>query len=227
MASALLELRRAAGFRSAKAFSEEMGIPLPTYSRYESQPNKIPLPAAWKLADRLGCSIDLVVGRSELVGGAEADADVRGPVQRLHDDLSPALKEAHSEYLSFLVAKNTDAKRRRADEARRRAERLCESLERAYLARVEERGDALEVLADPARLRDGFGEYVAERLSATGAEGEGAQKAREALMATYDGLHPATSGARLVVDPSADPEERERELELNAALVRALDGREA
>ena len=47
-----------------------MSILLGTYSRYERAPEGpdcgIPLPAAWAMADKLGCSIDLVVGREDI-----------------------------------------------------------------------------------------------------------------------------------------------------------------
>ena len=65
---ALQRLRREAGYRTAKEFAAEMGIPATTYSRYEracAGPGcGIPLPSAWAMADALGCSIDELVGRA-------------------------------------------------------------------------------------------------------------------------------------------------------------------
>ena len=47
-----------------------LNIPNSTYSRYERAPegpnSGIPLPAAWAMADKLGVSIDLVVGRDDI-----------------------------------------------------------------------------------------------------------------------------------------------------------------
>ena len=63
MASNLLELRKAAGYRNAGDFAEAHGIPTSTYTRYESNPNKIPLDRAWQLADFLNSTIDVIVGR--------------------------------------------------------------------------------------------------------------------------------------------------------------------
>ena len=63
MASALLELRKRAGFKNAKDFAAAEGIAEATYARYESSPEKIPLKSAWQLADRFGVSIDVIVGR--------------------------------------------------------------------------------------------------------------------------------------------------------------------
>lgn len=66
----LQRLRREAGYRSAKDFAEVLSIPSSTYARYERAVEGpecgIPLPSAWQIADALGCSIDLVVGREDI-----------------------------------------------------------------------------------------------------------------------------------------------------------------
>lgn len=66
----LQRLRREAGYRSAKDFAEVLNIPSSTYARYERAVEcpecGIPLAAAWQIADALGCSIDLVVGREDI-----------------------------------------------------------------------------------------------------------------------------------------------------------------
>ena len=66
----LQRLRREAGYRSAKDFAEVLHIPSSTYSRYERAVEGpecgIPMQAAWAMADELGCSIDLVVGRADI-----------------------------------------------------------------------------------------------------------------------------------------------------------------
>lgn len=66
----LQRLRREAGYSSAKEFAAVLNIPSSTYSRYERAPegpnSGIPLPAAWAMADELGVSIDLVVGRDDI-----------------------------------------------------------------------------------------------------------------------------------------------------------------
>ncbi len=63
----LQRLRREAGYATAKDFAAEVGVPASTYSRYERAPEGpdcgIPLPSAWAMADALGCSIDVLVGR--------------------------------------------------------------------------------------------------------------------------------------------------------------------
>lgn len=96
----LQRLRREAGYRSARDFASELGIPASTYSRYERQPEgpgmAVPLSAAWAIADRLGCSIDLVVGREDI------DAPDEHPVQSRYDALTGAGRALVDSYLDFV-----------------------------------------------------------------------------------------------------------------------------
>lgn len=95
----LQQLRREAGFRSGKEFADRLGIPAPTYARYERQPDGpetgIPMKAAWRIADALGCSIDLVVGR-------ELDEGEASRIQRMYNALTPGSRERLDEYLDFI-----------------------------------------------------------------------------------------------------------------------------
>ena len=95
----LQQLRREAGFRSGKEFADFLGVPAPTYARYERQPdgpdNAIPMKAAWRIADALGCSIDLVVGR-------DPDESEGSKVQRMYNALSDSSRERLDEYLDFI-----------------------------------------------------------------------------------------------------------------------------
>lgn len=125
MASALQELRKAAGFKTAKEFAAEMGIPPTTYSRYEATPDKISVEQAWKLADRLGVSIDLVVGRAALDAPAADPRDLRGPVQRAYDALSPRLRSSADEFLAFLAGRNADEARRAEAQEEARMDAMC------------------------------------------------------------------------------------------------------
>lgn len=96
----LQRLRREAGYRSAREFAEKLSIPASTYARYERQPESpgcaIPLGVAWSIADTLGVSIDLVVGRE----------DIDAPHPETLDDrasrLSRSARELLDEYLRFL-----------------------------------------------------------------------------------------------------------------------------
>ncbi len=89
MPSTLLQLRRDAGYRSAREFADKVGIPVPTYTRYESNPDRIPIKSAWSIADALGCTIDAVVGRLTI----EEVRSGRGEMQVWYDALSPEGQE--------------------------------------------------------------------------------------------------------------------------------------
>ena len=96
----LQRLRREAGYRSAKEFAEALGIPGSTYARYERAGDgadcSIPLPAAWQIADKLGCSIDLVIGREDI------DAPDPEGIQPRYDSLSPEGSALVDSYLSYV-----------------------------------------------------------------------------------------------------------------------------
>lgn len=95
----LQRMRREAGFRSAKDFAERVGIPISTYARYERAGDGpecgIPLPSAWAIADALGCSIDLVVGREDIDAAGDS-------IWERVEALSRTGREMHEDYLRFL-----------------------------------------------------------------------------------------------------------------------------
>ena len=97
----LQRLRREAGYHSAKEFAKKLGIPESTYARYERQPEGpdtgVPLSSAWRIADELGCSIDLVVGREDI------DAPKPKGIASVYEDLSRSSRELLDEYLRYLV----------------------------------------------------------------------------------------------------------------------------
>lgn len=96
----LVDLRRAAGYRSSKEFAAALGTPATTYSRYErtlADPDSgVPLRAAWAIADKLNCTIDAVVGRDEA-----DDANGRD-LNALYRSLSDEGKKRLDDYLLFL-----------------------------------------------------------------------------------------------------------------------------
>lgn len=96
----LQRLRREAGYRSAKEFAEAIGIPSSTYARYERAGDGadcgIPLASAWQIADMLGCSIDLVIGREDI------DAPAPEGIQARYDALSPEGRALVESYLSYV-----------------------------------------------------------------------------------------------------------------------------
>lgn len=65
--TALSDLRAEAGYKNAKDFAAALGVPTSTYSRWErgaqGPESALPLSAAWRIADKLGTTIDVIVGR--------------------------------------------------------------------------------------------------------------------------------------------------------------------
>lgn len=98
--SPLAELRKAAGYRSSKEFAATLGIPATTYSRYErtlaNPENSVPLRAAWAIADKLNCSIDVIVGR------ANDDITSNHNLNIFYRSLSDSGRTMLDEYVKFL-----------------------------------------------------------------------------------------------------------------------------
>ena len=63
MKTKLQKLRKAAGYKSAKAFAEHMGMNPGTYTAYEQGRRPLTFDIAWKIADELHCSLDELAGR--------------------------------------------------------------------------------------------------------------------------------------------------------------------
>ena len=91
----LKEIRKAAGFKTAREFAEVMGIPPTTYARYEQKLDHIPMPNAIRMADYLNVTLDSLVGR---VCGSEVEV---GEQQRLYDLLSPRGKARVDEFMAY------------------------------------------------------------------------------------------------------------------------------
>lgn len=182
MASALLELRKQAGFRNAKDFAAAEGIAEATYARYESSPEKIPLKSAWQLADRFGVSIDVIVGREHVDVSA-----MRGEVQDAYDALSEQSQASVSDYLAFLAQRDARDAREREAEARRRYDALCYRLEQVFLARLEESDPDLFAFGAGEKLREAFESYLNERADER--QEPEVRASVEQIMAAYDRAH--------------------------------------
>lgn len=88
----LMQLRKAAGYRSRDAFADFLGVNPRTYKTWESGERNMSFAQACMVADALGCSLDELAGRAEYVGSY---SDRRQAV--LNDDyahLSDAGKDA-------------------------------------------------------------------------------------------------------------------------------------
>ena len=182
MASGLQELRKRAGYKTARDFAEMAGIPFTTYARYESSPEKIPLTAAWRLADEFGVSIDVIVGRDE-----PAPAEERGEVQLRYDALAPEFQSSLDDYLDFLTAKNADETQRKAEAERRRAEALCARLDSLFLAELDRNEPGVALSATAAELRERFKQYLERR--AIERHEPGVRDSMGKIMAAYDRIH--------------------------------------
>lgn len=192
MASTLKDLRREAGYQSAREFAEGLGMPASTYARWESSPTTIPPAQAWALADGLGCSMDQVYGRR----GAHEEA----PVQRAYDGLSERSQRDATLLLSLLAERDVrEGEAARGREARR-WEILAARYERVFVAEQlsAENPDELVRTVTEAELREAFGDFLRRRLAGEGDEPTEADEARvQELLAAYDRIHegwPATLG---------------------------------
>lgn len=63
MKTQLQHLRKARGYKSAKAFAERVGMNTRTYTNYEQGVTSLTLEKAWEFADALDCSLDELAGR--------------------------------------------------------------------------------------------------------------------------------------------------------------------
>ena len=88
----LMQLRKAAGFKSRDAFADHLGVSRRKYKGWESQETNMNFAQACMVADALGCSLDELAGRPQYAGSY---SDRRQAV--LNDDyahLSDAGKDA-------------------------------------------------------------------------------------------------------------------------------------
>lgn len=76
MKTNLQEMRRKAGFKSARAFAESIPMNSVTYTQYEQGIRNFTLEKAWEFADLLGCSLDELAGRQWPPEGASATSDL-------------------------------------------------------------------------------------------------------------------------------------------------------
>ena len=163
MAKTLQDLRREAGYRSAKDFAATMEIALSTYNRYESQPESIPLKQAWAIADFLGCSIDMVVGREHDVA-----EDMRGDVQRFYDGLSEEGRASMDDYMDYLAHRERKAAKR----ARKKARRMYRDLLQSYELQFQSAQSSATpfgitiVYKDPDDRRASFKTFLEEQAAA-------------------------------------------------------------
>lgn len=182
MASSLLELRRQAGFATAKEFAQAEGIAEATYARYESSPEKIPTKAAWQLADRFGVSIDVIVGH------ADVDvASLKGDVQAVFDHLSRRSQASALDYLMFLAKRDEDMAAAEREEEARRYDAVSYRMEQLFLAKLERTDGDLFAFGTPEQIRAAFEEFVSKRADER--QEPGVRDSVAQIMAAYDRAH--------------------------------------
>ena len=162
MASNLLELRKAAGYRNANDFAEAHKIPASTYARYESNPDKIPMDRAWQLADILGTTIDAIVGRK-----APAPGTARGEVQLEYDGLTPEARALMDEFREFVRQKDERIRARKRREEERPYEALCYQYEQQMLSQMREGAGFGELVAfeSAEAARSAFESFLQEQAA--------------------------------------------------------------
>lgn len=161
MAKNVQDLRREKGYRSAREFAEAIGIPVSTYARYESQPESIPLKQAWAIADHLGCTIDMVVGRDD-----SNFTDLRGKVQKFYDELSISNRRLFHEFMDFMEMREEQAKERRRIETERRYVSMARFYEKMFMQSIyeDEDPDAMIVFDSYDEQREAFKAFLMETV---------------------------------------------------------------
>ncbi|MBQ9003460.1 MAG: helix-turn-helix transcriptional regulator [Eggerthellaceae bacterium] len=181
--NSLRRLRKAAGWPTAKAFAESIGVPAPTYARYEQSGDgpdtNIPMKAAFTIADALGCSIDAIVGRER----AEPDA-VRGDMQRRYDALSDDGKQLVDDFLNMAEMREDRARKLRQSELARVYMKDARKLELQFLESLDEgRADeSFMFLGTSDDMRAAFEEFALDM--ATAAEADAIERRCEAAIRT-------------------------------------------
>ena len=94
--------RKAAGFKSARAFAEHVGINVSTYTEYEQGRGSFTYEQAWQFADALGCTLDELGGRAvpECHYSDPRQEALNGHYETLNDKSKTALVDFAKSYAS-------------------------------------------------------------------------------------------------------------------------------
>ena len=224
MAKTIQDLRREKGYRSAREFADALGISPSSMSRYDNQPDTIPVKVAWAMADRLDCSIDEVVGRMPVTSG-------KSELQEFYDGLHRWNRDLFDEFREFIEARERRASSLERSAVERKYERLAQYYERMFNNGFFDHVDPeeLAVLDQPWALRDGIAALVEEKteesrynrarkampdglkeddelqamqdeLARLEAEEGSVKEVTERIMEAYDRLHPEDEYALLHMD---------------------------
>lgn len=159
MAKSIKDLRQEKGYRSAREFADALGIAASSMSRYDRDPESIPMKHAWAMADLLECSIDEIVGRKPVTSGANE-------LQDFYDGLSREGRALFDEFREFVAMREERAKKRAQDAEDQKYERLAMLYERMFTQAVLNRMDPddFAVFEQPWMMRDGIAALVEDKV---------------------------------------------------------------
>lgn len=161
MPKTIQELRRERGYRSAREFADALGISPSSMSRYDNQPESIPTKVAWEMADKLGCSIDEVVGREPVKSG-------RSGLQDFYDGLLPETRALMDDFMEFCAGKDRIERADRKAKEDRKYDRLCEFHERMFRQSLYDSAEFGELVTfdSPKQERDAFEKFLLAQAAA-------------------------------------------------------------
>ena len=116
MAKSIKDLREEKGYRSAREFAEALGIAASSMSRYDRDPETIPMKHAIAMADLLECSVDEIVGRTPVTSG-------RNELQEVYDTFKELA--ASFDYDSVLFVSEDLQDKQPPPEAKEHYEAVC------------------------------------------------------------------------------------------------------
>lgn len=125
MAKTIKDLREEKGYRSAREFADAVGIATSSMSRYDKDPETIPMKHAIAMANLLGCSIDEIVGRVPITSG-------KNELQEFYDGLLPETRALMDEFIEFARMKDEGTRRKQQAEEDGKYDRLCQYHERMF-----------------------------------------------------------------------------------------------
>lgn len=98
----LQKMRKAAGFKSAKAFAEHIGVNPNTYTQYEQGLVSISFELAWAIADALDCTLDELGGRAIPNNGPAYNDDRQRLMNHAYSTMNDAGKSQAAQLVSAL-----------------------------------------------------------------------------------------------------------------------------
>lgn len=160
MAKTIKDLRQEKGYRSAREFADALGIATSSMSRYDKDPETIPLKHAWAMADLLDCSIDEVVGRAHVTSGASE-------LQEFYDGLLPETRKLMDDLIGFARMKDEQARVRAREADDEKDNQICRYYERMFQSALFEGSDFGEIVAfgSPTEEREAFERFLREQAA--------------------------------------------------------------